>query len=237
MNRAWLAAVGAFVVGVTISRPIIPSAKAASPTEARVLSAIAVKAALNDLASTYERTTGHKVAISYATAGAIKTRIQRGEAVDATILPKPRMDELVQQGRIVPGTVAKFASAAVGLAVRAGAPKPNISSPQALKRALLAAKSISYADPAKGGVSGIQFAGLLERLGISAEVKPKTKLVPGPEAPDLVARGEVEIGVAMIPEIFAVRGVDLVGPLPQDLHNRASCKIRDRTDFVYFRGV
>jgi molybdate transport system substrate-binding protein len=190
--------------------------KAAGPTEVTVLSAVAVKAALDELAAVHERSIGGKVAISYATAGEIKTRIQGGEAVDLTILPKARMDELAQQGKIVPGTVVRFVSAAVGLAVRAGAPKPDISSPEALKRSLLAAKSISYADAAKGGLSGVQFARVLERLGISQEMKPKTKLVPGPEAPNLVARGEVEIAVAMIPEIVPVRGADLVGPLPQE---------------------
>lgn len=115
------------------------------------------------------------------------------------------------------------------MAVRAGAPKPDISSPDALKRSLLAAKSISYADPAKGGASGVQFAHVLERLGIADEMKAKTKLVPGPEAPDLAARGEVEIAVAMVPEILPVRGVDLVGALPQELQNI--------TDFSYVAGT
>jgi molybdate transport system substrate-binding protein len=216
VNRAWLAAVVAFVVGVTSSLSIIPHGTAAGPTEVKVLSSVAVKAALDDLASMYERSIGGKVAISYATAGEIKNRIQGGEAVDVTILPKARMDELAQQGKIVPGTLVRFVSAALGLAVRAGAPKPDISSPDAPKRSLLAAKSISYADPAKGGLSGVQFARVLERLGISQEMKPRTKLVPGPEAPDLVARGQVEIAVAMIPEIVPVRGADLVGPLPQE---------------------
>lgn len=216
MSRAWLAALGALLVVVTLSLSIIPHVTAAGPTEVTVLSAVAVKTALDDLAAMYERSTGGKVAISYATAGEVKTRIQGSEVFDVTILPKARMDELAQQGKIVSGTVVSFVSAALGLAVRAGAPKPDISSPEALKRSLLAAKSISYADPAKGGLSGVQFARVLERLGISQEMKPKTKLVPGPEAPDLVARGEVEIAVAMIPEIILVRGADLVGPLPQE---------------------
>ena len=195
-----------------------------------MLSAVAVKSALDDLAANFERATGDKLTISYATAGEVIRRVQGGESADVTILPKPRMDELVQQSKIMPGgSTANFASAAVGVAVRAGAPKPDISSPDALKRLLLAAKSISYADPAKGGASGVHFAGVLERLGIADEMKPKTKLVPGPEAPDLAARGEVEIAVAMVPEILPVRGVDLVGPLPQELQNK--------TDFAYTAGI
>ena len=194
-----------------------------------MLSAVAVKSALDDLAANFERATGDKLTISYATAGEVIKRVQGGESADVTILPKPRMDELVQQGTITPASTANFASAAVGVAVRAGAPKPDISSPDALKRSLLAAKSISYADPAKGGASGVHFAGVLERLGIADEMKPKTKLVPGPEAPDLAARGEVEIAVAMVPEILPVRGVDLVGPLPQELQNK--------TDFAYTAGI
>src|SRR5271166_3283021 len=106
---------------------------------------------------------------------------------------------------------------------------PTSVPPMRLKRWLLATKSISYADPEKGGASGIHFAHVLERLGIVEEMKPKTKLVPGPQAPDLVARGEAEIGVTMVPEILPVPGVDYVGPLPQELQNK--------TDFVYVAGA
>jgi molybdate transport system substrate-binding protein len=203
----------------------------ANAAEVKVLSAVAVKSALDELAATFERSTGDKVTISYAVAGEVIKRVQTGESADVTILPKPRMDELVQQGKVLAGSTVNVASGAVGMAVRAGSPKPDISSPDAVKRSLLAAKSISYADPAKGGVSGIHFARVLERLGIADEMKPKTKLSTGLEAPpwDLAARGEVEIAVAMVPEILPVRGVDFVGPLPQELQNNP--------DFGYVAGI
>jgi molybdate transport system substrate-binding protein len=206
------------------------SAGPANAAEVKVLSAVAVKSALDELAATFERSTGDKVTISYAVAGEVIKRVQTGESADVTILPKPRMDEPVQQGKVLAGSTVNFASAAVGVAVRVGAAKPDISSADALKRSLLAAQSISYADPAKGGVSGIHFARVLERLGIADEMKPKTKLATGLEAPpwDLAARGEVEIAVAMVPELLPANGLDFVGPLPPDLQSK--------TDFVYVAG-
>ncbi len=198
-------------------------------SEIKVLSAVAMKAALDDLGPEFERKTGNKLVISYATAGVIKDRIQGGEMVDLTILPRPAMDPLVTQGKIVSDTVAIFATSAVSIAVRTGAPKPDISTVDAFKRAMLAAKSVSYADPAKGGGSGIHFANVLARLGIAEEMKPKTKLVPGSESVQLVARGEAEIAAVNTPVILGEPGVDLVGPLPAALQNTV--------DFVFFVGV
>jgi molybdate transport system substrate-binding protein len=229
VHRKQLTGALAVVVGVVCASTSALNSRSVNAAEVKVLSAIAVKSALDDLSGTFERSTGNKMTVSYATAGEVIKRIQAGESADVTILPKPRVDELVQQGKILPGSAKSFASAAVGVAVRTGAPKPDISSPDALKRSLLGAKSISYADPAKGGASGVHFAAVLERLGIAEQMKPKTKLVPGPEAPELAARGEVEIAVTMVPEILPVRGADLVGPLPQELQNK--------TAFAYIAGI
>ena len=201
----------------------------AQAAEIKLLSAVAMRAAIDDLAPGFERETGHKVTVTYATAGVLRDRIQGGEVVDLTILPRPAMDPLVKQGKIDPGTVAVFARSAVSVAVRAGAPKPDISTVEALKRAMLAAQSVTYADPAKGGGSGIHFASVLERLGIAEEMKPKTKLVPGDESVQLVARGEAEIAVVNTPVILREPGVELVGPLPAELQNTV--------DFVFFAGV
>jgi molybdate transport system substrate-binding protein len=225
VHRRWVMAAVLVVAGVVWAFPTALSTNPANAAEVTVLSAVALKSALDELAANFERSTGGKLAISYATAGEAIRRIRGGESADVTILPKPRMDELDQAGKILPGSTANFASASVGVAVRAGAPKPDISSPDALKRSLLAAKSISYADPAKGGVSGVQFAHVLERLGIADEIKPKTKL----GGPDLAARGDVEIAVTMVPEILSVHGLDLVGPLPQELQNK--------TEFAYVAGI
>ncbi|PYM44055.1 MAG: molybdate ABC transporter substrate-binding protein [Candidatus Rokuibacteriota bacterium] len=198
-------------------------------SEIKVLSAVAMRAALDELAPEFERQTGQKVAITYATAGVLRDRIQGGEMVDLTILPRPAMDPLVMQGKIAPGTVTIFARSANSVAVRAGAPKPDISTVEAFKRAMLAAKSVAYADPARGGGSGIHFASVLARLGIVEEMKPKTKLTPGDESVQLVAKGEAEIAVVNTPVILREPGVELVGPLPAELQNT--------TDFVFFAGV
>jgi molybdate transport system substrate-binding protein len=205
------------------------TAPASTALPIRVLSAVAMRAVLDDLALEFERQTGHKVTITYATAGAVRDRIQGGEMVDLTILPRPAMDPVVKQGKIASGTVAVFARSAVSVAVRAGTPKSDISTVAAFKRAMLAAKSVAYADPARGGGSGIHFASVLERLGIVEEMKPKTKLVPGDESVQLVAKGEAEIAVVNTPVILREPGVELVGPLPAELQNTV--------DFVFFVGV
>ena len=188
-----------------------------------------MKAALDVLVPGFERETGHKVTITYATARVVRDRIQVGEMVDLTILPKPAMDPVVRQGKIASATLAIFARSAVPIAVRAGAPKPDISTAEAFKRSMLAAKSVAYADPARGGGSGIHFASVLERLGIVVEMKAKTTLTPGAESINLVAKGEVEIAAANTPGILDEPGVDLVGPLPAELQNP--------TGFVFFVGV
>jgi molybdate transport system substrate-binding protein len=230
MCRNWSARAVAVTALFVASALVGMDFEMAAAAEVKVLSAAALKSSLDDLAGNLERRSGLRIMLNYGTAGDIKNRIQRGgESVDVTILSKPRMDELVQQGKVNADSVTKIASAAVGVAVRAGAPKPDISSSDALKRSLLAAKSISYTDPAKGGTSGIHFLQVLEQLGIAEEMKSKTILAAGGRAPDLVARGEAEIGVTMVPEILSVTGVDFVGSLPQELQNT--------TDFVYLAGI
>jgi molybdate transport system substrate-binding protein len=124
------------------------------------------------------------------------------------------MEDLEKAGKLMPGGLTPVASTAVSLAVRAGAPKPDISTADALKKTLLAAKSIVYADPAKGGASGVYFAQVIERLGIADQLKSKTILVPGAQSADVVAKGEAELGVGQASEIVPVAGAELLGPLP-----------------------
>jgi molybdate transport system substrate-binding protein len=201
----------------------------ANAAEVKVLCAVAVKAVLSDLVTGFEQSTGNKVTVIYATAGVLRDQVKAGEAFDLVILPRAFMDPLVVQGAIAPNSASVFASSLVSVGVRAGSTKPNISTVEAFKSALLAAKSISYADPAKGGGSGIHAAKVIERLGISEEMKPKTKLVPGAESVDLVANGEAEVAIVNTPVIVSKPGVELVGPLPVELQNT--------TDFVFFIGV
>jgi molybdate transport system substrate-binding protein len=122
--------------------------------------------------------------------------------------------KLDKQDKFAPGSITNVVGTPVALAVRAGAPKPDISTVDALKRTLLAAKSIVYADPAKGGASGVYFAHVVDRLGIAEQLKSKTILVPGAQAADLVAKGEAEIGVGQTSEIVPVAGAQVLGPLP-----------------------
>jgi len=127
------------------------------------------------------------------------------------------MDDLAKQNKLAPFNIVNVASTPVALAARAGAPKPDISTADAFKQTLLSAKSISYADPAKGGLSGVVASRAIERLGIAEQMKSKTTLVPGAQSPDLVAKGEVELGIAQASEIVPNAGAQLVGPLPGEL--------------------
>jgi molybdate transport system substrate-binding protein len=186
--------------------------------EVKVLASVALTAALNELAPQYERATGNKLSLGYSLVADIRKRVLDGETADVIILSRPVMDELQKQDKLTAGSIADVAGIAVAVTARAGAPKPDISSVDALKRSLLAAKSVVYADPAKGGLSGVYFARVLDRLGIAEQMKPKTVLVPGDQSAEVVAKGEAEIGVAQTSEIIPVAGAQLVGPLPGDLN-------------------
>jgi molybdate transport system substrate-binding protein len=194
----------------------------AEAAELKVLSAFGMQSVLEDLRPEFERATGHKLTISFATGGATVKRVQGGEAADVVITTQPGINTIVKDGKAAAGDVTALARAGIFVAVRKGAPKPDISSPDALKRTLLAAKSISYVDPGSGGASGIHFAKVLDRLGIASEMKPKT-VFPNPKTPAevgvVVANGEAEIGVHIVQELTPVAGIDLVGPLPGDLQD------------------
>jgi molybdate transport system substrate-binding protein len=190
--------------------------------ELKVLSAIGMQSVMEDLGPKFEGATGHKIAISFATAGAAVKRAQGGEAADVVIATRQGIDRLVKNGKAAADNVTALANAGISVAIRKGAPKPDISSPDALKRTLLSAKSISSVEQAIGGASGIHFAKVLDRLGIANEMKSKT-VFPNPKTPAevgvLVANGEAEIGVHVIVELISVTGIDLVGPLPGDLQD------------------
>jgi len=191
----------------------------ANAAEIKVMSTVALNATLEELKPKFERATGNKVTVVYSVIADLKKRIEAGETADVMILSRGALDDLQTQGKVAQGSIANVASSYVAIAVRAGAPKPNILTTENLKAALLGAKSIVYADPAKGGASGVYFAKVLDRLGIASEMKPKTILVPGAQAAEVVARGEAEMGVAQASEIVPIAGAQLAGPLPGDLNN------------------
>jgi molybdate transport system substrate-binding protein len=175
---------------------------------------VALTSALDEIAPQFERATGNKLKIGYSLIAEIKKRMIAGETADVVILSRPAMDDLQKQDKFAPGSVANVAGTPVAVAARAGAARPDISSVDALKRTLLDAKMIVYADPAKGGASGVYFAHVVDRLGIAEQLKSKTILVPGAQAAEVVAKGIAEIGVAQGSEILPVSGAQLVGPLP-----------------------
>ena len=215
MTRSSFAA--AMAAGLLFSAIGMIDGAAAEAAEIKVLTSVALTSALDELAPRFERATGNKLSIGYGLIADIKKRIVAGETADVIILSRPAMDDLQKQDKIAPGSIANVVGTPVAIAVRAGAPKPDISSADALKRSLLAAKSIVYADPAKGGASGVYFAHVVEQLGIAEQLKSRTILVPGAQAADVVAKGEAEIGVGQASEIVPVSGAQLVGPLPGEL--------------------
>lgn len=201
---------------------------AANAADIKVFSAVVMKPVLEDLAKSFGASTGNKVSVEYAPAGAIRDRIMKGDAFDIAILPLPAMEQLVSQSKIVKESVAVVARSTVALCKRSGAPRLTIDTVDALKGALLNATSVAYSDPVKGGASGIHFARVLDKLGIAAEMRPKSRLT-GSDAPEVVARGEAEICASQTMEILATPGVDLVGALPEELQSK--------TDFSFSSGI
>jgi molybdate transport system substrate-binding protein len=187
--------------------------------EIKVLTAGAFKQVLLAVLPEFEKQTGHKVTVENDTVGALRKRIEGGEAFDVAVLTPAAIDDLSAKGKLVAGTRANLARVGVGVMVKAGAPAPDIGSVEAFKRALLAAKSVAYIDPASGGSSGIYVAGLLEKLGIADQITPKAKLKKGGYVADLIVAGEAELGIHQISEIVPVKEVKLVGPLPGEIQN------------------
>ena len=206
-------ALGALVLAAALSTAP-PAARAA---EIQVLSAGAMRSIVTDLGAAFEKESGHTLKFNFATVGVIKAKLAEATPVDVVIMTDEAMRDMSRQGAVAEGSWTAIGRTGIGVAVRDGAPKPDIGSPEALKQALLATKSLTYIDPAQGGTSGIHFAGVLQRLGIADAVKPKTTLVPGGYPAELVAKGDVEMVVHQISEIIPVKGVTLVGALPRDL--------------------
>src|SRR5271168_2188356 len=187
--------------------------------ELKVYSSIGVRSAAEALLQQFEKTGGYKLAVTWGTAPMLVKRIEDGETADVVVLSRAGIDALQKQGKIAPGTDTTLASSGVGIAVKAGAPKPDISTPEALKRALLNAKSIAYSEPSAGGASGVYFAKLLERMGIAEAMKPKTKYPPpGGFSAELLLTDEAELAVQQKPELLHVAGAEIVDLLPGDLN-------------------
>ena len=187
-------------------------------TMVKVFSARAPQVALDQLFSEFTRETGHDVAAAYGTVGAIGDRFRGGEPADVVILSASAVAALNQS--FIAESCADIARAGLAVAVRAGARSPNISSPDAFKATLIAARSISYSDPKAGGSAAAYFVKLIDQLGIAEAVNAKAILGRnGHHVAELTARGDVELGISFLSELVAIDGVRVIGMLPRDLQN------------------
>ena len=200
-----------FLVATTATLLLSDTASAA---EINVLAVGATKEAYVELVPEFEKSSGHKVVTTWTGSANIKKQLAAGEVYDLIIVGGPEIDAFIQQGKMVPGSRVDLMKSGVGAGVRAGAPKPDISSSEALKKTVLAAKSIGYST----GPSGVHVVALFERMGIADQVKPKLKQVPsGARIGTFITSGEAEIGFQQISELIHAPGVDYLGPLPPDV--------------------
>ena len=203
-----------FISWPTAVLGVLMLAGTAAAAEIQVIASSGFREVYLALVPQFEQTHNQKVLVSFSSSPDIMKRAKAGESADLFILASSSVDQLIKLGKVVPGSRVDLAKSGISIAVRAGAPKPDISSSDAVKRALLAAKSIGYS----GGASGTYITGLFQRMGIADELKPKLRQAPpGVPVGELIARGEVEIGLHQTSELLPVAGIDILGPLPADI--------------------
>jgi molybdate transport system substrate-binding protein len=193
---------------------VISAASVGDAAEIKVLSGNGARAAVRELSGQFERASGHRVSIRFEVNAVLKEKIEAGETFDVAVLNPPVLDGLIAGGKIVPGSRAVIGRIGIGAAVRAGAPRPAVSTVAGFKRTLLNAKAVAF--PGQGA-SGIYFTHLVERLGIGEEMRAKLRPMPAEDAVEVVARGEADLVVVVASRIFDVPGVDFVGLLAPEL--------------------
>jgi len=182
-----------------------------------VLASVALKGVLEQLAPEFRRSTGFGLAPVYAPAGVVVRRVREGVKADVIVVTPDTIEILIKEGLAVPSSQNTIARSVIGVAVRAGAPRPKIDTVEDFRNALLRAKSVAYTDPATGAASGVHFMQLLDRFGIADAVRTKARLGDGGPVAEYVARGEAELAIQQLCEHMLVPGVDVVGPLPAEL--------------------
>ncbi len=188
----------------------------AHAAEIKVIASAAVKEIVLDVIPAFEKSSGHKVTAIWAGTEAITKRISGGEVVDIVLIAAPNIQKLISEGRLVAGSRADVAKSGIGVAVRAGLPKPDISSGEAVKKAVLAAKSVAYSS----GPSGFYLADLFKKMGIADQIEDKVKQTPsGVQVGEVVARGEADLGFQQMSELLRLKGIDYLGPLPADIQH------------------
>jgi molybdate transport system substrate-binding protein len=203
-----------FLIVLFVLAGIVP----ASAADLKLLTAGAFKSVALEIIPEFEKRTGHKVTIDNDTAGGLSKRVAAGEYFDVVVMPPLGLGPFLGS-KVVESSAKPLARAGIGVAVKQGAAKPDISSADSFKKALLSARTIAYIDPASGGSSGIYLAKLFEKMGIAEQLKSKTVLVNGGLVAEKVASGEAEIGMQQASELLSVPGAVLVGPIPLDVQN------------------
>jgi molybdate transport system substrate-binding protein len=188
----------------------------AQAAEIKVLASAAVKEAYQEVVPDFERKSGHKVNTVWDGTANILRRIRAGETPDIILMAAPEVDQLITEGKLAAGSRTDIAKSGIGVAVRAGLPKPDISSGDAVKQAVLAAKSVAYST----GPSGLYMIGLLQKMGIADQIKGKVTQTPsGMPVGEVLARGDAELGFQQVSELIHVKGIDFLGPLPADIQH------------------
>jgi molybdate transport system substrate-binding protein len=204
---------------IAAAAALIVAMGSAQAAEIDAMITTAMKAAIEEIAPPFERASGHMLHVVYGPSGGLARRFNGGEPADLIVVDSKVLDELIKQGKVAPGRT-DVARTGIGIAVRKGAPKPDVSSADALRRALLAAKSIGHTAPAGGGVTAAHIMSMFEKLGIAAEVTPKVKLAaggPNGRVSVLVSNGEAEIGLQLVSELMSNPDVEVIGLLPPEL--------------------
>lgn len=211
----WIMKMISFAVSISLGVALLLAASAGSQAaEIVVLSSVGVRAVLQEVGPQFEQATKHKLIFQFATAAELKAQIERGEAFDVAILTAAGIDDLIKQNRLASATRVDVAKSGAGVAIKKGAPKPDITTAEAFRQTLLAAKSIAYSAQ---GATGPNMRKIFERFGIVEEMKAKTTVVSGITAAEAVAKGEAELGFTQISEILPVEGAVLAGPLPPEV--------------------
>ncbi len=205
-------------LSILAALPLAFAAAQSGAADLRVLGAGPVEHTFKELMPAFTQVTGHKAEGTFDTMGVIERKLKAGEKADILILTTAAMDEMAKAGSLIPGSNAEVGRGTSGLAVRAGASVPDISTPDALKKTLIAASSVAYVDPAVGATNGIFFARLLERLMITDEINKKAILFRrGYEVAQAIADGRAEIGNTSLTELAPHKGLTVVGPIPEPL--------------------
>ena len=206
-----------FLLWAVIPISVVSMSSTVRAAEVTLIAPGGIRTAVDQMIPAFEKATGHKVKATFGSGGGTKERVIKGEPFDVPIVQLP-LEPVVASGHVMAASETPLAFVAVGVAVRTGTPKPDISSADAVKRLLLGSKAIAYPNAASGAAAGVSFNETLQKLGIADAMKPKIKLAQsGRGAMEMLAKGEVDIGLTFISEIITEPGVEVVGPLPRDI--------------------